>query len=84
MMADASGNVYLTDSPSKAVRYLTPNRELKTLVKDGRFSWPDSFSVGPDGYLYMTDAQINRGKDYNNGQDKTDYPFRLYRMKLPN
>jgi len=32
----------------------------------------------------MTDAQINRGKKFNDGQDKTDYPFGLYRMKLPN
>ena len=83
MMADSKGNVYLTDSPAKAVRYATPDRALKTLAKDSRFSWPDSFSVGPDGYLYMTDAQINRGKKFNNGEDKTDYPFRLYRMKLP-
>ncbi|MBC7571431.1 MAG: gluconolactonase [Spirosoma sp.] len=83
MIADRNGNVYLTDSPAKAVRYLTPSRELKTLARDSRFSWPDSFSIGPDGYLYMTDAQINRGAKFNNGQDKTDYPFRLYRMKLP-
>ena len=84
MIADSRGNVYLTDSPAKAVRYLTPDRRLETLAKDSRFSWPDSFSIGPDGYLYMTDAQINRGKKFNNGQDKTDYPFGLYRMKLPN
>ncbi len=83
MIADKNGNVYLTDSPAKAVRYLTPGGQLKTLAQDDRFSWPDSFSIGPDGYLYMTDAQINRGKPFNNGQDKTDYPFRLYRMKLP-
>ena len=83
MMADAKGNVYLTDSPGKAVRYLTPDRQLKTLAQDSRFIWPDSFSVGPDGYLYMTAAQINRTKNYNDGQDKVEYPYRLYRMKIP-
>ncbi|AUD03835.1 L-dopachrome tautomerase-related protein [Spirosoma pollinicola] len=84
MVADKAGNVYLTDSPTKAVRYLTPGRELKTLVRDSRLLWPDSFAVGTDGYLYLTAAQIHRTKRYNNGQDKVDYPFRLYRMKLPN
>jgi sugar lactone lactonase YvrE len=84
MVADAKGNVFLTDSPDKAVRYLTPDRQLKTLVRDSRLLWPDSFAVGPDGYLYLTAAQIQRTKRYNNGEDKVEYPFRLYRMKLPN
>ncbi|WP_228724167.1 major royal jelly family protein [Spirosoma sp. KUDC1026] len=84
MTSDAKGNVYLTDSPNKAVRYLTPDRKLETLAKDSRFLWPDSFAVGWDGYLYMTAAQIHRTKKYNDGHDKVDYPFRLYRMKLPN
>ena len=83
MIADAKGNVYLTDSPNKAVRYLTPSRKLETLARDSRFLWPDSFAIGSDGYLYMTAAQIHRTKKYNDGQDKVDYPFRLYRMKLP-
>ena len=83
MISDAKGNVYLTDSPSKAVRYVTPSRKLETLARDSRFLWPDSFAIGPDGYLYMTAAQIHRTKKYNDGQDKVEYPFRLYRMKLP-
>ena len=84
MTSDKVGNVYLTDSPNKAVRYLTPDRRLETLVRDSRLLWPDSFAVGPDGYLYLTAAQIHRTKRYNKGVDKVEYPFRLYRMKLPN
>ncbi|UHG89305.1 major royal jelly family protein [Spirosoma oryzicola] len=83
MYSDKAGNVYLTDSPTKAVRYLTPDRKLETLVRDSRLLWPDSFGIGSDGYLYLTAAQIHRTKRYNDGEDKVDYPFRLYRMKLP-
>jgi len=83
MISDKAGNVYLTDSPNKAVRYLTADRRLETLVRDSRLLWPDSFAIGPDGYLYLTAAQIHRTKRYNKGVDKVDYPFRLYRMKLP-
>ncbi|GAB3940913.1 L-dopachrome tautomerase-related protein [Spirosoma harenae] len=84
MIADKAGNVFLTDSPDKAIRYFTPNNQLKMLVQDDRLLWPDSFGIGSDGYLYVTAAQLQRGKRYNDGQDKVDYPFRLYRVKLPN
>ncbi|GAB3988355.1 L-dopachrome tautomerase-related protein [Spirosoma daeguense] len=83
MIADAKGNVYLTDSPGKAIRYFTPDRQLKMLVQDNRLLWPDSFGIGEDGFLYVTAAQIQRTKRYNDGQDKVDYPFGLYRVKLP-
>ncbi|WP_018619917.1 SMP-30/gluconolactonase/LRE family protein [Spirosoma luteum] len=84
MIADKAGNVYLTDSPDKAIRYFTPGGQLKTLVQDDRLLWPDSFGIGTDGYLYVTAAQIQRTRRYNNGADKVAYPFRLYRVKLPN
>lgn len=83
MIADKAGNVYLTDSPDKSIRYFTPGGQLKTLVQDDRLLWPDSFGIGTDGYLYVTAAQIQRTKRYNDGADKVDYPFRLYRVKLP-
>ncbi|MEZ0485219.1 SMP-30/gluconolactonase/LRE family protein [Fibrella aquatica] len=82
MIADRSGNVYLTDSPNKAIRRFTPARKLETVVQDDRLLWPDSFGIGPDGYLYVTAAQIQRTPTYNNGQDKVQYPFRLFKVKL--
>ncbi|MCA8829510.1 SMP-30/gluconolactonase/LRE family protein [Hymenobacter pini] len=83
MIADAAGNVYLTDSPGHAVRRVTPAGQLQTVVQDGRLLWPDSFGLGGDGYLYLTAAQIERTPKWNNGQDRVEYPFRLFRMKLP-
>lgn len=83
MIADAKGNVYLSDSPNKAIRYVTPEGKLETLVRDKRLIWPDTFSIGSDGYLYLSCSQINRDKKYNNGEDKIEYPFRLFKVKLP-
>lgn len=83
MIADKAGNVYLSDSPAQAIRYVTPTGSLETLVRDGRLAWPDTFAVGPDGYLYVTCSQISRLPKWNNGEDKVQYPFRLYRVKLP-
>jgi sugar lactone lactonase YvrE len=83
MLADAAGNIYLTDSPGHAVRRVTPAGRLETVVQDARLLWPDSFGLGPGGYLYLTAAQIERTSKWNNGQDRVEYPFRLFRMKLP-
>lgn len=83
MLADAAGNIYLSDSPNYAIRRVTPAGRFETLVHDSRLSWPDTFALGPDGYLYLTATQINRAPKYHGGQSKVDYPFRLYRLKLP-
>ncbi|SEM38251.1 Major royal jelly protein [bacterium A37T11] len=82
MISDQHGNVYFTDSPDYAITYLTPGGEVKTLVKDKRLSWPDSFGIGTDGYLYVTAAQLNRTTRYNMA-DRTIYPYGLYKVKLP-
>ncbi|WP_367874733.1 L-dopachrome tautomerase-related protein [Luteolibacter sp. Populi] len=83
MVADAKGNVFLTDSASKAIKYVTPQGKVETLVTDDRLIWPDSLGVGSDGYLYLTCAQIHRRPGYNGGEDKVSYPYRAFRVKLP-
>lgn len=83
MLADEAGNIYISDSPNYAIRRVTPAGRLETLVHDPRLSWPDTFALGFDGYIYLTATQINRGPKYNGGESKVDYPFRLYRLKLP-
>lgn len=83
MTADNKGNIYLSDSPNQAITYVSPDGKLHQLVKDARIVWPDSMGVSPDGYLYFSCSQLNRAPRYNNGQDKTDYPYRVYKVKLP-
>lgn len=82
MIADKVGNIYLTDSPNKAIRRFTPARALETVVQDDRLLWPDSFGISADGHLYVTAAQIHRTPKYNDGQDKVSYPFKLFKVKL--
>jgi len=83
MVADARGYVYLTDSADKAIKYVTPDGKVQTLVTHDRLIWPDSMGIGSDGYLYLTCAQINRAARYNDGEDRVEYPYRAYRVKLP-
>jgi sugar lactone lactonase YvrE len=83
MIADEKGNIYLSDSPEHAIQYVTPDGKVHFLVKDERLIWPDSFGIGKDGYLYFSCSQMNRLPKYNGGQDMVQYPFAVYKVKLP-
>jgi sugar lactone lactonase YvrE len=83
MIADSKGNIYLSDSPDHAIQYVTPDGKVHFLVKDERLIWPDSFGISSDGYLYLSASQMHRLPRYNDGADKTEYPYRIYKVKLP-
>lgn len=83
LIADKNGNIYLTTSESHSVSYLTPKGELKVLVKDSRLHWPDSLGIGSDGFLYFSDSQLQLLPQWNNGTDRTEYPYTAYKVKLP-
>ena len=83
LIADKDGNIYLTTSETHSISYLTPNGELKVLVKDQRLHWPDSLGIGSDGYLYFSDSQLQLLPQWNNGIDRTAYPYTAYKVKLP-
>lgn len=83
MEADAHGNIYLTSSESYSISYLSPDRKLHVLVQDSRLLWPDSLGIGSDGYLYFSCAQLQRLPEYNQGINRTVYPYEVYRVKMP-
>ena len=80
---DARGNIYYGHSPSHSIKYVSPDGHVNTLVADERIIWPDSFGVGSDGYLYFSCAQLNRLPKYNKEENRVEYPFRVFRVKMP-
>lgn len=81
--ADHKGNILLSTSTDYSVKYLSPDGKVHTLVQDARLLWPDSFGIGADGYLYLSCAQLQRDPQWNNGVDKTELPYTLFKVKLP-
>lgn len=83
MVADSKNNIYLTSSIDYSIKYVDAEGILHTLVQDKRLLWPDSLGIGTDGYLYFTCAQINMEAAWHSGENKIQYPFQVYRVKLP-
>ncbi|MGY4533202.1 sugar lactone lactonase YvrE [Pseudomonas sp. TE3786] len=82
LIADAKNTIYLTSSLDYSIKYRLADGGVHTLVQDSRLLWPDSFGIGSDGFLYLTAAQYQRSPQWNKGQDRTVYPFRVYKVSL--
>jgi sugar lactone lactonase YvrE len=61
----------------------TPDGNMRILAQDPTLIWPDSMSIGPDQYLYVTANQLNRQKSYHDGNELRDPPFVVFKTKAP-
>jgi sugar lactone lactonase YvrE len=78
---DSADNLYLTDPEHSAIVQLRADQSLETLVKDDRLRWPDGFSWGPDGWLYVTCSALHQiiGRPPWTFDDHA--PYQIYRFK---
>jgi sugar lactone lactonase YvrE len=78
---DDRGRVFAGDYEHNAIRMLDRGT-WSTLVSDPRISWPDTLSIGPDGYLYFTANQLHRQPGFHGGRDLRRKPYELLRTKV--
>lgn len=81
LTTDDLGNVYLSDMEHSAVLTLGPDRKLTTLVKDPRLRWPDGFSFGPDGWLYVTCSSLQDVLFISAEHMRSRAPYQIWRFK---
>lgn len=77
---DAQGRVYLSGINQSAVLRLPPGGKIETVIQDSRLEWPDTFSQGPDGALYITASHINDGPQFNSGKSTRTRPYAVFRF----
>jgi hypothetical protein len=82
MIFDRNGNLYMGDYQNYKMIRIAPNLDKEELITDERLIWPDSYSISPDDYLYISCSQINKQPDYNEGENKRTSPYTIYRIKI--
>jgi len=78
---DDQGRIYAGDYEHDAIRRYA-NGSWQTIAQDPRILWPDTFSVGTDGYLYFTANQLHRQAPFHEGRDERKQPYALLRIKI--
>jgi len=78
---DRKQNIYLSNLQQDGVSRLTPGRKLETMVTDRRLQWPDTFSEGPDGAIYVTASHINESPTFNHGKSTRTMPYAVFKFK---
>lgn len=78
---DTAGNLYLTDPEHSAIVRLRQDGTLETLLRDDTLRWPDGFSWGPDGWLYVACSALHQiiGMPPWTYDDRA--PYQIYRFK---
>ncbi|MCR9144197.1 MAG: hypothetical protein NXI24_18255 [bacterium] len=78
---DAADNIYLSDPEHDAVNVLKANGEFQTLIASPKLRWPDGFSFGPDGYIYVTCSALQHVIFKSRSYQEQHEPFQIYRFK---
>ena len=72
---DSNGLVYMLMPTHHAIYYYDPNDlQVHGSVRDPRVIWPDSASIGQDGYFYTIINQLPYQDRWNNGVNLGQFP----------
>lgn len=78
---DDRGRVFAGDYEHNAIRVLDQGK-WSTVVTDPAISWPDTLSIGRDGYLYFTANQLHRQAGFHEGRDLRRKPYAVLRIRI--
>jgi sugar lactone lactonase YvrE len=77
--------LYLTDPEHSAIERINPDRSLQTLVRsDPLLRWPDGFSFGPDGWLYISCSSLQDVIGRAPAHIAARGPYQVLRIKIEN
>lgn len=78
---DSKGNLYLSDLINNAVDRRSPDGKIERMVADPRLQWPDTFTEGPDGAIYISASHINESPKFNQGRSTRKVPYGVFKFK---
>lgn len=79
---DDEGNLYLTEVETKAVGVIpAASRQYRRMAWNDDLIWPDGVSYSPDGFMYVSAAQISFAAIFNNGKGLNKAPYHIFRFR---
>ena len=81
MIASVTGTLFVTDYVRHQVKRRETDGSYVSVIQLKSYEWPDTLSIGPDGWLYVTANQLQRQKAYQ-VVDKRMKPYRLVRARV--
>ncbi|WP_245292901.1 SMP-30/gluconolactonase/LRE family protein [Pararhizobium arenae] len=75
---DDQNRIYLSTIQNDGVKILGPDGKVTPLLQDSRLRWPDTFSQGPDGTMYITASHIQDSPWFH--QAWTNDSFTLFKF----
>src|ERR1700712_123427 len=64
LLIDNAGTMYISSVEDHAIK-VRRGAEVSVLLEDKKMRWPDTFTQGPDGTVYVTDSRIPDMNFYN-------------------
>jgi sugar lactone lactonase YvrE len=80
---DDAGRLYITDPEHDAVVTMSRDGKLSTLLRDEQLRWPDGFSFGPGGWLYLTCSSLQHVIMQDAEHVAEHGPYLIVRFKAP-
>lgn len=80
LITDAKGTLYAGDYENNSIRKITKDGEMATILHSQCLLWPDTFTIGCDGYLYVIANQLHRQARYHYGKDMREKPYSLFKI----
>ncbi|MDJ0532787.1 MAG: L-dopachrome tautomerase-related protein [Xenococcaceae cyanobacterium MO_207.B15] len=77
---DQDNNIYVGDLAANGIGVIKADRSYQLLIADEKISWIDSFSFGPDGYLYCNSNQLHRSAPLNAGNNTSTPPYHILKL----
>ncbi len=78
---DLAGNIYISNADQSSIDRIDANGHLQTLIQDDILRWPDGFSFGPDGWLYLTNSALHEVIMKSQSHIRQQAPFHIVRFK---
>jgi sugar lactone lactonase YvrE len=78
---DRAGNLYLTAVETTAVGIIPADTgRYAKYASHPDLIWPDGVSYAPDGFMYVSAAQVSEAAGFNSGTERNAAPYFIFRF----